>query len=405
MPEGEQKDAEQVRMERAVANLQHWGTELSSVASGLLRCSEERRFKHSAVKLVECIRLANFLRGGADKLADVVMRALSLSAPGPFAQALRDYCSTRGGGILPSATRIRRYELALDIALMLLLQRRSANATAVLFAHADSSPMAGFDWFWSQHVEVPAAQVVPTFLALVKLQNAITDFVAKHSRSGGDSEEDEEEPVQEAAREIWKFQKPLPEWLPWLDTMRKNMFEVINPPSALGSGHRGLIHNASHTVFAWFLQSPRSRHMGAAAREYRSHTSDIGVELGIPDCQVQDHSLLLPAWMRRGSSAPDVVDGRSEALGPRGDSDAGGAGEAEAADGASLRSTPQTPRCHGNSEADCEGVCLDSPASQCSATRTPMGASRARCWTITGGPSTCSSSCCQGGSRTTRLQA
>jgi len=77
--------------------------------------------------------------------------------------------------------------------------------------------------------------------------------------------------------------------------------------------------------------------------------------------------------MRRGSCAPDVDDGRPEALGPRGDSDAGGAGQAEAADGASLCSTPQTPSCHGNSEADCEGVCLDSPASQCSATRTPMG--------------------------------
>ena len=83
-----------------------------------------------------------------------------------------------------------------------------------------------------------------------------------------------------------------------LSTIKSNLFEVIMPPAAMGSGHRGLAHKCSLMAFSWALT------VGATpeafryfARSFVGHTSDMGVELSIPDFNCRDALKLLPGWM------------------------------------------------------------------------------------------------------------
>ncbi len=103
------------------------------------------------------------------------------------------------------------------------------------------------------------------------------------------------------------FEVP-PEWLPWLRTIRENIRRHVNPPAALGSGNRGLAGKASAEIYKWSLQEPFDRNLSAHARTYASFTSDMGVELGLPDFVVPEDGVekLLPTWVHRHTLGPDV---------------------------------------------------------------------------------------------------
>ncbi len=81
-----------------------------------------------------------------------------------------------------------------------------------------------------------------------------------------------------------------------LASIKDNLREVVMPPAAMGSGHRGAAHKCGLIAFGWRLGCDASK-LQKFAQSFVSHTSDMGVELGIPDFTCSSHSAFLPAWM------------------------------------------------------------------------------------------------------------
>jgi hypothetical protein len=102
---------------------------------------------------------------------------------------------------------------------------------------------------------------------------------------------------------------PFPEWVPWLRTIHSNIREHINPPSCLGSGHRALADKAAAEVYKWALQEPLGAPLSAHSSSYISHTSDMGVELGLPEFIVPEGvERLLPGWLHRSGLQPESFE-------------------------------------------------------------------------------------------------
>ena len=81
----------------------------------------------------------------------------------------------------------------------------------------------------------------------------------------------------------------------------------VNPPVALGSGCRGLADKAKALAIGWALQVPGGEaELRKHAESYQSHTSDMGVELSLPDFAVQSIETLLPTLCNRSSLSADV---------------------------------------------------------------------------------------------------
>ena len=262
---------ERQHMELVIGTLQRWAMQLTPAAP-VRRClvsKEERRFRHSSEQLVQCIRLARYLRGGAAQLAHVVAEALNVGLPGfiskPRIEQLRNDRS-----LLPSASLMQRYELSLDMALVVCTQRKYLGRSTARFGHADSSPMAGYDWMWSQQIVIRTHQVVPVFKAIVKAQRYLDEIADE---------------IPDADLEDWTHAdcgvSDGSSIAAWLGTMREHMLELINPPAALASGHRGLSHKASLLAFSWHLHMDKAarnpRNLESCAAEYYSFTSDLGL--------------------------------------------------------------------------------------------------------------------------------
>jgi hypothetical protein len=135
--------------------------------------------------------------------------------------------SERTGYALPCPSLVRRLEITLDILLILLQRQQSSQHREKVYRYAwsDSSPIGGFEWLWSQYHEILQANVIETYRAVVQLQRSIAWHVASFSEDG-----------LHAVSDAW-----LPEWMPMLETNSANIREHINPPVALGSGHRGAL--------------------------------------------------------------------------------------------------------------------------------------------------------------------
>ena len=93
------------------------------------------------------------------------------------------------------------------------------------------------------------------------------------------------------------------------------MFELVYPPSALGSGHRGLANKVGHLVFAWALHSQLGSDLDSIGREFVCHISDMGVELSMPTFSTPSVSKLLPEWMQHVRLSCDVADDEPTDLG------------------------------------------------------------------------------------------
>jgi hypothetical protein len=183
--------------------------------------------------------------------------------------------------------------MSLDIALIFLRREQLQQSDCIRAGWSDSSPIAGYDWIWSQFHEIPRTKVIATFNAVSALTQAIAERVCELSvDEEGDAHQDGE--VMDAA------------WTPWLQTIQANILEHISTPAALGSGHRSLAHKASAEVYKWGLQEPPGQ-LVAHATSYIAHCSDMGVELGLPDFTIQGQcESLLPSWFHRDVLAPDI---------------------------------------------------------------------------------------------------
>ena len=103
-------------------------------AMGTLRLpSEVSKYRHSSKRILRAITLASEIRGGSGSLHKVVAQSLAAALP-EFMQSsfLNDVLDPNAAlkSIIPSAALVSRYELSLDIAMLLLqrdLSRRSSQ--------------------------------------------------------------------------------------------------------------------------------------------------------------------------------------------------------------------------------------------------------------------------------------
>ena len=268
-------------------------------AAGLVVPTQASRFRHTARKLLDCIRLGSYLLGGPSKLADVITQSLAIALPEflrePFVRSLK-----KGQGVpdlLPSPSLLQRYELALDAALMLLAREKSSDR-CVRVGWTDSSPLAGYDWIWSQQHEIAESMLIPCFQAVCNLANASCNLVREHEQLEEDGGAETDLPTA-----------PLPEWRPWLQMLKQGIHEHIHPPAALGSGHRSLADKAASEVFKWHLQNRSPDKLPEYSRSFVAHCSDMGVEVGLPDFQLKGSvSTMLPPWVLEKHALGEELD-------------------------------------------------------------------------------------------------
>ena len=145
-------------------------------------------------------------------MLEIIAKSLATTLPPFLQQAFLDdvtgALTDDARASLPSACIIRRCELSLDAALMLVQRDRVASAglaagkpSVVRFGWADSSPIAGFDWIWSEYHEISRDRLVETFEAAVSLANATSTF-ARETAAGGRGRGDINDGDVEVGREI-----------------------------------------------------------------------------------------------------------------------------------------------------------------------------------------------------------
>ncbi len=288
----------------ATLTMDHWAEQFSA-ASGESR-SGVGRFRHSSSLLFDSIRTSSLVRGGASNLKTVVQRAIALVSPEALAGTLckgiqppesEQHFAT---SILPSVSAIARGELSLDISLS-LYRRRLYKRGVFRYLWTDSSPIAGFDWLWGQCHEIAQDDIVSVCKSAHELTRCTTAFAERLSR------EAREPPMD-----------PLPDWKPLLNQLLK-IGEHIFPPVSLALGRTSLSHKVSALAHQWAMELPEGSSLSDFGSSFVSHTSDMGVEISIPDFVLDDVEGLLGPVINR---APLQVDVERDA--PEGNPPAGG---------------------------------------------------------------------------------
>lgn len=247
------------------------------------------QFRFSSMRLLECIRLCRFLKGGPSRLEEVIPRCLAMELPpdlrGVFLQGKNQLVSKT-----PSPSLLRRYMFSLDVALTLLERDRSISCKATSYLKwdwSDSSPMGGYDWLWFQHHEIKTSDLLPVFNAVTSLGNAIQDHCDRRAATElptnlGECDQAHPHGLQHER----SSGDPLEEWRPWLATIRSSIREHIYMPGALASGHRGLHDKVAAELFKWYLQTHSSVSMTTVAQTHLAQTGDMGLD-GYPRCPHQ----------------------------------------------------------------------------------------------------------------------
>ena len=264
----DERAGEQMDLAEAITSLSSWahaaetrrGDYLSSMHTNL-----------SSAALIHTIRLARRLSGGAGQVVDVAERVICLLAGSDAASLYAGDLASIG-----SPSTLTRHEFTLDLAIMMCegLRIRSLNQAVVRWAWTDSSPQQSKDWIWHQSLEIALGDIVGTFGPVLEVTTAAEQL--------GDEE-------AEAALAC-----PPVEWQPLLNIMKTNLRLHITPPTAVGVGHRGLAHKAAALVHSHYMELQDRDLLSKSMCTFISHTSDMGVELGLPDLMVTSAGSLLP---------------------------------------------------------------------------------------------------------------
>ena len=267
----EAEEGDTIVLRDAIGTLSRWAFQQSALRGDFAKA----RVRNESTRLLHCIRLARLLRGGGQRLSEVVRRAACVLGVDPecFGGPIRE---------IPSAASLQRHELSLDVALMIWESRRSRalGAHAVRWGLTDSSPQENRDWVWEQTWEMSAEDLAACFTAVVSL--------AADARS-----------MSEADLSAAMGETP-GVWHAWLPTIARSVRVHVSPPTAVTVGHRGIAHKAAAKLHSRFMECRDRSLLRAAMCCYRSHTSDMGTEFGLPDFLVRDSGLgsLLPQWFQ-----------------------------------------------------------------------------------------------------------
>ena len=91
--------------------------------------------------------------------------------------------------------------------------------------------------------------------------------------------------------------------------LRRHVRLHVDPPVALGSGHRALVHKVSGQTFKRHLQGPPEMPLKGVAITYRAPSADLGTERLTCTCNWGDdsHEASLPEWVSRSALASGVA--------------------------------------------------------------------------------------------------
>lgn len=262
----------------------------------------DSRSRHDSRKLLSCIRLAADIAGGPSGLLKVVAQSLAVALPPFLQQAFVDSSlqpSAAFRDTLPSAALVQRYELSFDISLMMLEHSGVPLESYFRVGWTDSSPLAGYDWIWSQSHVVKKADAWEVFKATKAIHKHVANFVETcvELHGGFDAE----------VAGFLGSGELLSQCQPATRVLAASVRELISPPAALGSGHRGLADKASAEVYKWALHSFPGQPLADHAMSYIAHCGDMGVEMGLPDFElIGPVETLLPKWMERQPLHPDL---------------------------------------------------------------------------------------------------
>ena len=292
-------------LQSCVATLEHWRQGLDAVAGigpypGM---SDGSRFRHSSRKLLKCLRMLPLLKGSADALAEVVTQSLSLTLPDYMRNAFIESANAPVNK-LPHTSLLQRYELSLDIAMMLVARGVHAlfGQSSVRFELSDSTSIGGIDWIWSQFKSIDIHNLQEAFDAMVALSRAVNNECERRAAIEA-----------ETGDVAIDTHIPLDSWKPWLSSIQRTIVEHVNPPAAMGSGGRSLQDKCIAEVHKWTLQLPPSTSILEHSSTYCAHCGDLGTEMGVPDFETSDHNKLLAPWMNRNPIVADVGEGDHEA--------------------------------------------------------------------------------------------
>jgi hypothetical protein len=165
---------------------------------------------------------------------------------------------------------------------------------------SDSSEVAGHDWFWTQFHELPESELVKTWRAAHDLTLATQKYAAE-ARAWIPADEDADAHAVQ-------------EWAPMLCQLRK-IEEHICTPAAMASGQKGLAHKAGAFLHQVHLELPSDVPLTEFCAGLKSHTSDMGIEMSLPDFSAESVENILPSWINRGAIRLDVEDGSSGDVG------------------------------------------------------------------------------------------
>ena len=331
----EHRVAEQLELQEVADLLLSWREQLGLATGQLCRIdSRFGQFTYDAKKLLQAVLLSKSLRNKS-ALQKAVELSIEIAVPklmgGVLIESLQGQLAPDTLRI-PSAATVAKHELSLDMAIVGLTRKMSAQTPGywLRYGWSDASPLAGFDWLWSQEHWIPSHRVLDVMLAVhssfpslppphpVNVTNQNTCHLRTNSilqffqmyrlplfcpsglqhRAETFAELlDEEDELDEDT-----IMQPAQEWLPWLECILQNIHFHINPPSALASGRRHAEDKARTLLYTWALQSDRSVALETIASGFVSHTSDLGVESGLPTLMCKRPlEGLLPEWMSESS--------------------------------------------------------------------------------------------------------
>jgi len=311
------RQREEIHLAASVRSIEGWSAQIAE-AAGEVKAEHYingRAWKHSCESIFSAVRFSAGLKGGVEKVEASLLVAIGLVAPPAIVGTLcRSFASNPVdhdnapiiyNNKVASATTIHRNSFSVDLAMM-RDRRINYSLDWVRYLWSDSSPQAEYDWLWSQIHEIHINVIVETFHAANRLQLMITLFVEQQQVAHN----------ADTSGHIAPSLEPLECWRSLLQTL-KNIKEHIYHPTAVASGQRGLPHKIAAELHQWHFDVPVAVSLNAHADTFECHTSDMGIEISMPDFEVDNVDDLLPPWLQREDLHADIGDTPRNTATPR----------------------------------------------------------------------------------------
>ena len=269
------KAGQRMQLTPCLDMLDAWALELQRQRGDFVSGSERKRVRYNSTLLLESPRMSRQLIGGAKAFVPVMGRARSImEAQGATVIQTPQHMKC------PQKTTLDETNFALDCAFMLQMQQMRAveqsKQQMLRYFWADSSPQKNHDWLWLQYTEISTDTAVLAFSAVLELCSLVNEVPLTDLNSY----------VQEVP-DAWRL---------LLDALPSVAVKHCSPPGSVANGQRGVVHKVACILHSLALELPDQSYLLGFLRSAVSFTSDMGVELSVPDFRTADATALMPPW-------------------------------------------------------------------------------------------------------------